>query len=68
MGKRRSKMRFIGVELDIISDRVAKALHPAQHIRVENFRDTCLPENEFDAVIGNVPFADDDRGEKQIVF
>src|SRR5256884_4041696 len=51
-------MRFIGVELDSLSGRIARALHPTQDIRIENFRDTRLPENRIDAVIGNVPFAD----------
>ena len=51
-------MRFIGVELDSISGRIARALHPGQDIRIENFRDTKLPEDRIDAVIGNVPFAD----------
>ena len=50
--------RFIGVELDSISGRIARALHPDQDIRIENFRDTKLPEDRIDAVIGNVPFAD----------
>ncbi len=49
-------MRFIGVELDSISGRIAKLMYPGQDIRIENFRDTRLPE--VDAVIGNVPFAD----------
>src|SRR6266404_1348230 len=60
-------MRFIGVELDHISGRIAKALHPDQDIRIENFHDTRLPEDGMDAVIGNVPFADlrvDYRGQK----
>ena len=60
-------MRFIGVELDSISGRIAKALHPGQDIRIESFRDTKLPEDRIDAVIGNVPFADlklDYRGQK----
>ena len=35
-----------------------KALHPDQDIRIENFRDTRLPEESIDAVVGNVPFAD----------
>ncbi|HEY7313555.1 MAG TPA: DEAD/DEAH box helicase family protein [Gemmataceae bacterium] len=59
--------RFIGVELDLISGRIAQLLHPDQDIRIENFRDTRLPENRIDAVIGNVPFADlklDYRGQK----
>src|SRR6202011_2554873 len=33
-------------------------LHPDADIRIENFRDTKLPEDRIDAVIGNVPFAD----------
>ncbi len=49
---------YIGVELDSISGRIARALHPDQDIRIENFRDTKLPEDSIDAVIGNVPFAD----------
>jgi len=59
--------RFIGVEMDSISGRIAKALHPGQDIRIENFRDTKLPEDRIDAVVGNVPFADvklDYRGQK----
>ena len=58
-------MRLIGVELDSVSGRIAKALHPEQDIRLENFRDTRLPE--IDAAIGNVPFADvkvEHRGQK----
>ncbi len=58
-------MRFIGVELDAISGRIARARHPEHDIRIEDFRDTRLPE--LDAVVGNVPFADvkyDYRGQK----
>src|SRR5260370_9199 len=50
--------RFIGVEMDSISGRIARALHPEHDIRIENFRDTKLPEDRIDAVVGNVPFAD----------
>ena len=60
-------MRFIGVEMDLISGRIAKALHPDQDIRIENFRDTRLPEDSINAVVGNVPFADlklDFKGQK----
>ncbi len=60
-------MQFIGVELDQISGRIARAIHPAADIRIENFRDTRLPEDSIDAVIGNVPFADlklDYRGQR----
>jgi N12 class adenine-specific DNA methylase len=53
-----SGQRFIGVELDSISGRIARLLHPSADIRIENFRDAKLPEASVDAVIGNVPFAD----------
>ena len=51
-------IRYIGVEMDSISGRIARAPHPEQDIRIENFRDTKLPEGRIDAVVGNVPFAD----------
>jgi len=51
-------MRFIGVELDAISGRIARALFPSADIRIESFRDTRLPEGRIDAVIGNPPFGD----------
>jgi SAM-dependent methyltransferase len=56
---------FIGVEMDSISGRIAKALHPNADIRIENFRDSRLPP--LDAAIGNPPFADvkmDHHGQK----
>ncbi|MBS0261813.1 MAG: DEAD/DEAH box helicase family protein [Planctomycetes bacterium] len=59
--------RFIGVEMDSLSGRIARALHPDDDIRIENFRDTRLPEGRIDAVVGNVPFADvklDYQGQK----
>lgn len=51
-------MHFVGVELDSLSGRIARALHPRHEVRIENFRDTRLPEAGVDAVIGNPPFAD----------
>src|SRR5215470_9155025 len=51
-------MRFIGVELDRLSGRIARVLHPGHDIRIEHFRDTRLPEDHIDGVLGNVPFAD----------
>ena len=51
-------MRFIGVELDHLSGRIARVLYPGYDIRIEHFRDTYLPADRIDAVIGNVPFAD----------
>lgn len=57
--------QFIGVEMDSISGRIAKARFPQHDIRLENFRDSKLPP--IDAAIGNVPFADvklDHHGQK----
>jgi N12 class adenine-specific DNA methylase len=54
----RPASHFIGVEMDSISGRIARLRHPEHEIRIENFRDTRLPENRIDAVVGNVPFAD----------
>lgn len=51
-------MRFVGVELDSLSGRIAQALFPQHEIRIESFRDTRIPEGSVDAVIGNPPFAD----------
>ncbi|MGE3818450.1 MAG: DEAD/DEAH box helicase family protein [Isosphaeraceae bacterium] len=51
-------MRFIGVELDGISGRIARARFLNHDIRIEGFQDTRLPADGVEAVIGNVPFAD----------
>ncbi|MCK6484520.1 MAG: DEAD/DEAH box helicase family protein [Phycisphaerae bacterium] len=58
MSQGRGRHRFIGIELDSTSGRIARALHPEHDIRIENFRDTKLPECRIGAVVGNVPFAD----------
>jgi N12 class adenine-specific DNA methylase len=67
MSHARQGTHFIGIELDSISGRIARALHPGHDIRIESFRDTRLSESSIDAAIGNVPFADlklDYRGQK----
>lgn len=58
LGRAKGGNRFIGVELDAISGRLARAIYPEHDIRIENFRDTKLPDGRLDAVVGNVPFAD----------
>lgn len=50
------KTRFVGVELDNISGRIAKQLYQKAEINVGGFEDIDLPENYFDLAIGNVPF------------
>ena len=61
MGLAPADMRFIGIEMDSLSGRIARALYPDQDIRIEDFRDTRLPAHRIDAVIGNVPFSDEKR-------
>jgi N12 class adenine-specific DNA methylase len=47
-----------GVELDSITARIAKKLYPDSTIFARGFEETPLPDNYFDAVVGNVPFGD----------
>lgn len=50
--------RMVGVELDPLTASIARGLYPAADIRTESFADSRFPRDRFDAVIGNVPFAD----------
>jgi len=47
-----------GVELDSLTARIAKKLYPDTTIFAQGFEETRLPDNYFDAVVGNVPFGD----------
>jgi N12 class adenine-specific DNA methylase len=47
-----------GVELDSITARIARKLYPDSTIFQKGFEETPLPDNYFDAVVGNVPFGD----------
>ena len=47
--------RRTGVELDSITARIAKCLYPDSTLFAKGFEDTPLPDNFFDAVIGNIP-------------
>ncbi len=47
-----------GVELDSITARIAKKLYPDSTIFEKGFEETPLPNDYFDAVVGNVPFGD----------
>src|SRR5208282_2163364 len=48
--------RRTGVELDSLTARIAKQLYPDASIFAKGFEETVLPDNFFDAVIGNIPF------------
>ena len=45
-----------GVELDSVTARIAGKLYPDSTVFAKGFEETALPDNYFDAVIGNVPF------------
>ena len=47
-----------GVELDSITARIAQKLYPDATIFAKGFEETPLPDNYFDAIVGNVPFGD----------
>jgi len=51
-------MRFVAVELDRLSARIALQLYPQHDIRQDDLTYCKLPEGTLDAAIGNVPFAD----------
>lgn len=45
-----------GVELDSVSGRIAQLLYPTANIEVRGYEQTELPDQFFDAAVGNVPF------------
>lgn len=47
---------FVGVERDLISARIAAALHPHAQI-IQGAYEQVSPAGEFDVVVGNVPFS-----------
>ncbi len=47
-----------GIELDSLTARIAAKLYPDSTIFAKGFEETPLPDNYFDAVVGNVPFGD----------
>ena len=47
-----------GVEIDPLSGRIAKLLHPNCNIQITGVENSELPKNFFDVVIGNVPFGE----------
>jgi N12 class adenine-specific DNA methylase len=51
-----NKQNIFAVELDEITGKIAKYLYPASHIEITGFGRTNFKNDEFDAVITNVPF------------
>ncbi|MBQ1770048.1 MAG: DEAD/DEAH box helicase family protein [Turicibacter sp.] len=51
-----SHSKLYGVELDSISGRIAKILHPNADIQIKGFEETDFDDHFFDLIVGNVPF------------
>ncbi|MCP4493140.1 MAG: DEAD/DEAH box helicase family protein, partial [Gammaproteobacteria bacterium] len=54
----RSNSQLHGIELDAITGRIAQQLYPSADISVTGYQNKTLPNDFFDVVVGNVPFAD----------
>ncbi|RMI13224.1 helicase [Cellulomonas triticagri] len=50
--------QMTGVELDPVSAGIAAALYPHAQVHAQSFTETRRPGGFFDAVVGNVPFAE----------
>lgn len=50
--------KLYGIELDLISGRIARQLYQKSSVAVQGYEDTNLPNSFFDVAIGNVPFGD----------
>ncbi|MFR5092730.1 MAG: hypothetical protein ACLTDR_12715 [Adlercreutzia equolifaciens] len=48
--------RLVGVELDGLTARIARALHPSAEIIHGGFEHADLDDESFDVAVGNVPF------------
>ncbi|MFD5994208.1 hypothetical protein ACFWGE_21405 [Streptomyces bacillaris] len=57
--------RLTGVELDTTTAAIAARIYPHANVLPESFTDTDAPLGTFDAVIGNVPFAQAPFGERR---
>lgn len=57
--------RLYGVELDSITERIAKQLYPQADVQIKGFEKTDYPNDFFDVAIGNVPFGQYKVADKQ---
>ncbi len=55
-GQAPEQAKLYGVEIDIISGRIAQQLYQQANVAIEGFEETKLPNNFFNAMVGNVPF------------
>ncbi len=53
-----ARSQRVAVELDALTARILKQLHPSTRVYEGGFESATLPDNYFDLVISNVPFGD----------
>ena len=51
-----SQLKLHGVELDDISGRIARQLYQQANIIIDGYENVRIPDNLYDAAVGNVPF------------
>jgi len=54
--KAKGNTKFLGVEYDNLTARIATLLYPQETVLNSGFQDVALPDNTFDLSIGNPPF------------
>ncbi|MEU0497933.1 methyltransferase domain-containing protein [Mycobacterium sp. NPDC006124] len=59
---------YTGVEVDPTAARIAAALHPDATILHDRLQQVSLPNNRFDAAVGNVPFSAANVSDSAIAF
>jgi N12 class adenine-specific DNA methylase len=59
---------YTGVEVDPIAARIASVLHPSATILADRLQQVSLPNNRFDAAVGNVPFSAANVSDSAIAF
>lgn len=52
----RERSRFVGVELEPVTARIAAVLYPAAEVRATGFETVRDSDGSFDVAVGNVPF------------
>lgn len=54
----KNESHLYGVELDSLTGRLSKALHPDAEVSIQGFETTAYLDDSFDAAVSNIPFGD----------
>lgn len=57
--------QLTGIELDTMTARIAKMLHPQANVQQKGYQDSQTADNFYDLVIGNWPFAKDGPADRR---